>query len=175
MRAQREAEQAGQTATTGTEVEVIAARPNTITEPTLPSVAPTMIPDRDAETPALEAPAERRPNRPEATAPARTAPAEEPQLMAAAPLGSENYAPLSEPLTGRVVSPELPALPGAGEFLPESQISRGFIWPAQGVFTSGYGWRWGRMHRGIDVAAPVGTPVVASASGVVVSAGWNSG
>jgi murein DD-endopeptidase MepM/ murein hydrolase activator NlpD len=50
-----------------------------------------------------------------------------------------------------------------------------FIWPANGVFTSGYGWRWGRMHRGIDIAAPVGTPVVASAPGVVISAGWNDG
>ncbi len=47
--------------------------------------------------------------------------------------------------------------------------------PAKGVLTSGYGWRWGRMHRGIDVAAPVGTPIVASAPGIVVRAGWNSG
>jgi len=29
----------------------------------------------------------------------------------------------------------------------------GWIWPTQGVFSSGYGWRWGRMHKGIDMMA----------------------
>ena len=50
-----------------------------------------------------------------------------------------------------------------------------FIWPAQGVFTSGYGWRWGRMHKGIDVANNVGTPIVAVQSGRVSFAGWHDG
>ena len=51
----------------------------------------------------------------------------------------------------------------------------GWIWPTKGIFTSGYGWRWGRMHKGIDVANNVGTPIVAARSGEVVEAGWDDG
>jgi murein DD-endopeptidase MepM/ murein hydrolase activator NlpD len=51
----------------------------------------------------------------------------------------------------------------------------GWIWPTKGIFTSGYGWRWGRMHKGIDVANNVGTPIVAARSGEVVVAGWDDG
>lgn len=50
-----------------------------------------------------------------------------------------------------------------------------WIWPARGLFTSGYGWRWGRMHKGIDIANSVGTPVVAVQSGRVTYSGWNDG
>lgn len=42
-------------------------------------------------------------------------------------------------------------------------------------FTSGFGQRWGRMHAGTDFAAPIGTPVYATADGVVTDAGWSSG
>jgi len=99
----------------------------------------------------------------------------QPTVVASAPLGSESYDPLLQPVTGRLVSPDLPPLPGADTFLPEDGLSDGYIWPARGMLTSGYGWRWGRMHQGIDIAADVGTPIYAAAKGVVEFAGWNSG
>ena len=51
------------------------------------------------------------------------------------------------------------------------------IWPTVGEISSSYGLRWGGsdFHPGIDIANDVGTPIVATADGVVTSAGWNSG
>lgn len=48
-------------------------------------------------------------------------------------------------------------------------------WPTRGRLTSTYGPRGGRLHRGIDVAAPIGTPIRAVADGTVRSAGWQGG
>lgn len=42
-------------------------------------------------------------------------------------------------------------------------------------YTSGFGPRWGRMHEGTDFAAAYGTPIYATADGVVTFAGWQSG
>ena len=72
------------------------------------------------------------------------------------------------------ISLTLPPLPSSEEYLPEA-FDGGYSWPAKGFLSSGYGWRWGRLHKGIDIAAPVGTPIFAAAAGEVVSAGWNSG
>jgi murein DD-endopeptidase MepM/ murein hydrolase activator NlpD len=51
----------------------------------------------------------------------------------------------------------------------------GLIWPVSGPVVSGFGWRWGRMHEGIDIAAGYGTPIRASAAGNVIYAGWMGG
>ncbi|EDX85093.1 M23 peptidase domain protein [Synechococcus sp. PCC 7335] len=110
-----------------------------------------------------------------AITPTATEPADS-TLLAAAPLSPEAYVPAQRSPAGQVVSPDMPLLPEADEFLPEApNYFDGYIWPARGTLTSGYGWRWGRMHRGVDVAGPVGTPIVAAGSGIVEKAGWNSG
>ncbi|WP_433793409.1 M23 family metallopeptidase [Actinoplanes sp. CA-252034] len=41
--------------------------------------------------------------------------------------------------------------------------------------TSCFGQRWGRLHAGVDLAAPHGTAIVAAGAGVVVAAGPNGG
>jgi murein DD-endopeptidase MepM/ murein hydrolase activator NlpD len=41
--------------------------------------------------------------------------------------------------------------------------------------TSCFGPRWGRVHEGVDMAAPDGTPIVAAGAGVVVRAGVEQG
>ena len=43
------------------------------------------------------------------------------------------------------------------------------------TFTSPYGVRWGKLHAGIDLAAPEGTPYMAVHGGVVTQAGYNGG
>jgi murein DD-endopeptidase MepM/ murein hydrolase activator NlpD len=65
----------------------------------------------------------------------------------------------------------------AGNIAP-GPIRRGsgaLIWPISGAFTSPFGMRWGRLHAGVDLAAPQGTPIRAADSGTVVLAGWTGG
>lgn len=50
-----------------------------------------------------------------------------------------------------------------------------YVRPAEGMFTSGFGGRWGTMHYGIDIANRLGTPIRAVEDGVVIEAGPASG
>ncbi len=50
-------------------------------------------------------------------------------------------------------------------------LKTGLLYPLQGVISSPYGERWGKMHEGIDIAVPEGTPVIAAECGKVIYAG----
>lgn len=45
-------------------------------------------------------------------------------------------------------------------------------WPVRGPISSRFGMRWGRLHSGIDIAAPYGTTIRAAAAGRVTFVGW---
>ncbi|HWQ80450.1 MAG TPA: M23 family metallopeptidase [Anaerovoracaceae bacterium] len=72
---------------------------------------------------------------------------------------------LSEPVSQVVLvgTKEPPPLIGTGTF----------IYPIRGTLTSRYGTRWGRLHAGIDLAAPIGTHIKAADGGVVTFSGYN--
>ena len=58
----------------------------------------------------------------------------------------------------------------------EARLNRPqFVMYTKGVFTSGFGYRWGVLHGGIDIANAIGTPILAVADGVVIDAGPTAG
>jgi murein DD-endopeptidase MepM/ murein hydrolase activator NlpD len=70
-------------------------------------------------------------------------------------------------------APDRPDAPAA---TPGSKDAPSIAWPMNaGVLSSGYGERWGRPHKGIDIAAEEGTPVYAAADGEVVFADASKG
>jgi murein DD-endopeptidase MepM/ murein hydrolase activator NlpD len=50
-----------------------------------------------------------------------------------------------------------------------------YVMPTKGIPTSPFGYRWGVLHGGIDLANSIGTPILAVADGVVIDAGPAAG
>lgn len=64
-----------------------------------------------------------------------------------------------------MVSRSLEVWPTLGQRL------RNMLWPTEGVISSHFGRRWGRDHEGLDIAADMGTPIVAILDGKVTFSG----
>jgi murein DD-endopeptidase MepM/ murein hydrolase activator NlpD len=75
------------------------------------------------------------------------------------PSASPTRAPVRASRTRRIVAPPAPE----------------YVRPGVGHLTSGFKWRWGRMHTGIDLAGPYGSPIRAVTAGTVIEAGLEGG
>ena len=58
--------------------------------------------------------------------------------------------------------------------LPRAPLHR-WVRPNWGPLTSGFGYRWGRLHAGIDIAGPYGSTIVAATDGCITYAGPQAG
>jgi murein DD-endopeptidase MepM/ murein hydrolase activator NlpD len=77
---------------------------------------------------------------------------------------------VSATLAAKIQAAQAAAGTGGG-----SPSAAGYVWPVLGPVTSPFGWRWGRMHEGIDIGAASGTPIRAAAAGTAIYAGWLGG
>lgn len=69
-------------------------------------------------------------------------------------------------------TPRSPRAPVAAPLNVPERYAGGLKWPVDaGIFSSEFGERWGKPHKGIDIAADVGEPVHAIADGEVIYAG----
>jgi len=50
-----------------------------------------------------------------------------------------------------------------------------YVFPTSGHISSCFGYRWGRLHAGVDIGAPIGTAIYAATSGVVARSGAATG
>ncbi len=91
------------------------------------------------------------------------------------------FMPTSPVSSATIGSTSLTRIPGVGSTFDASIAPS--LWPVIGPITSGFGQREdpvlgtgeGEFHKGVDISAPLGTPIRATADGVVASAGMSNG
>jgi len=117
--------------------------------------------------------------KPEQQAETRTVLASEKTSLAGAPLSRGPEVVSVKPVANAFVHAEEQARGvayAAERAAREALLQRPlFVLPTHGIFTSGFGYRWGALHAGIDLAGPIGTPIYAASDGVVIDAGPTAG
>jgi murein DD-endopeptidase MepM/ murein hydrolase activator NlpD len=76
-----------------------------------------------------------------------------------------------------LLAPSVTAARPDGPLRPylEHQARLSLVWPADGTITDGFGYRWGRLHTGIDIGILERLDVVAAAAGLVTHTGFVMG
>ena len=101
------------------------------------------------------------------------------KLIALSELSEQEQAEASEidalQASSAVLGAQIRAAQASSDGPTATPSSAGLIWPVPGSVTSPFGWRWGRMHQGIDIGVGYGTPIRAAASGTVIYCGWEGG
>lgn len=73
----------------------------------------------------------------------------------------------------KLIIPGLRAAKVSARVTTHKNVSfRNLVWPLKGQISSYFGPRWGEFHYGLDIAAPVGTPIKAVQAGHVIAVGW---
>lgn len=75
---------------------------------------------------------------------------------------------------GDWIAPETAKFTSLTDWLTPDDDKR-FLFPVEGYISSRFAWRWNRLHKGIDIAARIGSPIVAAREGVVAYRGWKEG
>ena len=75
----------------------------------------------------------------------------------------------------RIVEPINEIILKGTKVAPPKKGTGTFVYPANGILTSPFGYRWGRNHDGIDIGARTGTPIRATDGGTVTLSGWYYG
>jgi murein DD-endopeptidase MepM/ murein hydrolase activator NlpD len=111
-----------------------------------------------------------------------TAPAKAPTAAPAAPVTAPKPVELPVPValftprpsasyvTRKIVDTHV----GTAKARPRGSV-RGGVQMVTGRVTSGFGGRWGSFHQGLDIAAPIGTPIHVPLAGTVIDSGPASG
>jgi murein DD-endopeptidase MepM/ murein hydrolase activator NlpD len=95
------------------------------------------------------------------------------QARAKAVAAAAAAAPAAAPRVAPRLAPAAPAAAPAAA--PRPAAAGGPVRILSGAVTSGFGGRWGTVHQGLDIAAPIGTPIHVPMAGTVISSGPASG